>query len=175
MDDDTSARFFLTEVAAMLADPRPDNRRIKLGPGAAPRSRTVAAFVVTGPEPINATNTTEWLHERYVKDSDRQGQDFLTSALRTVTPGPAKDLIYLGAGPGRYVVITALPKTLDKINDYTFIDAGAALGSGWHTEPLYAAVDQAALTNHLDHEHVDPNEPLGRRILTAAARSAAEA
>ena len=175
-DEPADVRFFLDELAAMLAGTDPRNRGMKLGPGPAANSRSVAAFLVLGPEVIDAENTAaDWLYPRYVENSERPGRDFLTSALRTVTPDSAKDLLYLGAGPGRYVVVTALGKPADKVTTYTFLDVAGRLGSGWRLDPVFVATTLADLTAHLDREGIEPGAPLGRRLLVGALTSASPA
>lgn len=174
-DQSADARFFLDELAAMLAGTDPQNRGVKLGPGPAASSRSVAAFLVLGPNVVDAENTAGWLYPRYIEDSGRQGRDFLTSALRTVVPNSAKDLLYLGAGPGRYVVVTAVAKPADKVETYSFLDATSALGSGWRMDPQFVAAPLADLTAYLDRKGVEPDAPLGRRILVGALTRGSQA
>lgn len=162
------ARFFLREVAAMLGGTDPANRRVALGPGPAANSKSVAAFTVLGPTSMDAENTRDVVLESHVEDSTRNGRDFLTFLLRMATPDTARDLAYIGAGAGRFVVITAVAKPADRVADYKFLDLTKALGPGWSADPLYASVSLQDLTTELNERHVEPDEPLGRRILAAA-------
>lgn len=168
------AEFFIREIAAILAGTDPSNRRIAMGPGPTSKSKTIVALVVNGPVTVDASNTREWLLERHLEDSSRPGRDFLTSALRTVTPDSASDVLYLEAGPGRYLVVTALGKPVKSVPSYKFADAASALGEGWAMDDLYCAVSVGELLGYMSDQQIDAVSTVGSQILSAVVQHVGE-
>lgn len=165
-----SAEFFVSEIRAMLSIGDSDNRAIRMGSECPDKARTIAAFFVHGPDVVDPENTEEWLYERYVENSDRKGYDFLSSALRWVTPKAADDLMFVSAGTGNYMVLSAFTKAPDRLGTYKFPVVEKVLGNGWSRDPLYAAVGIDELTTYLGERAIDLEGSLAGCAIRAAIR-----
>lgn len=153
--------FFLDELYRMLfVSNSPDYRNVFLRTTPGPTHKTLAAFVVIGPEKPDASNTQDpFALEALSRPAGARGVDFLSYATSKFINGTTiKEVALAEAGPGRWVRLVTSSRKADAIEKQNiFHDITASMGPAWGYDPGYIAIDQKELSKLLS-EHFSRTE-----------------
>lgn len=153
--------FFLDELRQMLlTNANPDCRNVHIRTLPAANHKTLAAFLLTGPELPDTSNVkSEFALEMLQKPGGARGIAFLSAMTSQFVGGTTKEIALAEAGPGRWVslVTTAKPPAQVAKQKNVFRDLTGIMGPEWGHSMDYVAVPLADLRSCL-HRWFAPQE-----------------